>query len=694
MSDDSKIRAGMDVVNLASVPVDTCSEDPTTVAIPEGQDPQQIIDSIYRDHYEHPGLPVTKAQVNDQTGEIILIRELPDRLEYANEDVFILRGNDSRRYLEMDGAWFPTLTKNEVVALRREQLAKLLQREVARYSTSNIAWSRLTFCEEGMSHEACWEMAGNKPWADDFNEDDLPRWAQVFYKIGGAPISIIGCNSTVQLPDWYLYPDAQDGSGGEAGMDASSQPNTDITDTLPTNVGQDTNFTPDLGLIADVSQGEVTDDGLPVDSVASFDVPPDEGQDTNITPDSLVDVLQPTVGCADSMYQSIQQAINASKNGDVIEICDGTYKENLDLMGKSLTLKSQSGDAKTTIIQGDPANPVIYEIYSGTVDSAITLSLSGLTISKGAYGVFIDAGKTTSNINVKVDHCEVLENQHIGIWIIFGSGKGEVDIQNTSVAMSEKGVSVQSYDSTTSNGKYLSIENAIVENISNGVAGGGLWVFGLEKVTLDQLAVTNTTGTGIRVSGEVVEMKNVTVSESEFYGVQIGDNADQVKQATLQNIKITNCKGAGLITYSPEVTISDSEISNNQGPTSGGIAACGAGYTAFGTALDAGKNKVLITNTVIANNTNLSKSSVGGLCLQGLAGGEGTLVDSTIIGNQGEYAGGVFITTEQFHSANSNWGVGANSNLPHDVLFSGFPNVYDFGDNAIFDCDGNTGICK
>ena len=136
MSDEFKTRAGIDVVNLASVPVDTCSEDPTAVAIPAGQDSQQIIDSIYRDHYKHPNAPVIKAQVNDQTGEIILIRELPDRPEYANEDVFILRGNDSRRYLEMDGAWFPTLTKNEVVALRREQLAKLLQREVARYSTS------------------------------------------------------------------------------------------------------------------------------------------------------------------------------------------------------------------------------------------------------------------------------------------------------------------------------------------------------------------------------------------------------------------------------------------------------------------------------------------------------------------------------------------------------------------------------
>jgi hypothetical protein len=53
-----------------------------------------------------------------------------------------------------------------------------------------------------------------------------------------------------------------------------------------------------------------------------------------------------------TLYASIQAAINDAVNGDVIEVPPGTYHENIDLLGKEITLRSQSPDPNDTILTG------------------------------------------------------------------------------------------------------------------------------------------------------------------------------------------------------------------------------------------------------------------------------------------------------------------------------------------------------
>ena len=48
-------------------------------------------------------------------------------------------------------------------------------------------------------------------------------------------------------------------------------------------------------------------------------------------------------------FGTIQGAIDAAVDGDSIEVQPGTYTENLDLMGKQITLYSVEGPAVTTI---------------------------------------------------------------------------------------------------------------------------------------------------------------------------------------------------------------------------------------------------------------------------------------------------------------------------------------------------------
>ena|SRR5882762_8467466 len=53
---------------------------------------------------------------------------------------------------------------------------------------------------------------------------------------------------------------------------------------------------------------------------------------------------------------TIQAAISAAQNGDTILVSPGTYAENIDFIGKAITVKSTNG-AKVTIIDAHQVGP-------------------------------------------------------------------------------------------------------------------------------------------------------------------------------------------------------------------------------------------------------------------------------------------------------------------------------------------------
>ena len=59
-------------------------------------------------------------------------------------------------------------------------------------------------------------------------------------------------------------------------------------------------------------------------------------------------------------YQTIQQAINAAANGDVVLVAPGEYliARPLDYKGKAITIESVSGPEETKILMSEnPDNP-------------------------------------------------------------------------------------------------------------------------------------------------------------------------------------------------------------------------------------------------------------------------------------------------------------------------------------------------
>ncbi|MCH9021548.1 MAG: right-handed parallel beta-helix repeat-containing protein, partial [Planctomycetes bacterium] len=77
---------------------------------------------------------------------------------------------------------------------------------------------------------------------------------------------------------------------------------------------------------------------------------------------------------------TLQLAIDAAINGDVIEAGPGTYFEAINFLGKAITVRSASGDPNDTIIDGGAAGSVV---NCSNGETATTV-LDGFTITNGS----------------------------------------------------------------------------------------------------------------------------------------------------------------------------------------------------------------------------------------------------------------------------------------------------------------------
>ena len=122
-------------------------------------------------------------------------------------------------------------------------------------------------------------------------------------------------------------------------------------------------------------------------------------------------------------YSTIQDAINAAENGDILIISEGTYNETVDLLDKDLHIQGTDPDDPVTV-----ANTVIDAQEQGTntvtIDGNQTANtiIEGLTITGGAIDPDISSQRisiqTISGIYIKESDPVIRKN------IIAGNGSG------------------------------------------------------------------------------------------------------------------------------------------------------------------------------------------------------------------------------------------------------------------------------
>ncbi|MHC4759646.1 MAG: LamG domain-containing protein, partial [Planctomycetota bacterium] len=157
----------------------------------------------------------------------------------------------------------------------------------------------------------------------------------------------------------------------------------------------------------------------------------------NTEPDDLnsVPTTNVTIDVPDDAG-SIQSAIDASIDGDVIEVQEGTYYETIDVGGKIITLQGTDpndwDNVAATIIDANDMGTAV--TFAGTEDP--NCLLKGFTITGGNYGSAIDSGlvgywKLDSDPNDSTDNSRDGTINGNPVWDPNGYIDGALDFDGT-----------------------------------------------------------------------------------------------------------------------------------------------------------------------------------------------------------------------------------------------------------------------
>jgi len=191
-------------------------------------------------------------------------------------------------------------------------------------------------------------------------------------------------------------------------------------------------------------------------------------------------------------YHTIQTAVAAASNGDIIKVAKGTYSESVQISQKKMQLlggfagsgdfNSANPETNETIIKGTNVSPSI-SVYMDAVISG-SLIISGFTISNGQRGIELSGGWSGFLDNIVIEN-NIIENNGTqdterggGIGL---EGKN-VTIQNNIIRNNKagRGAAIGVTDNLTN---FLIAENRIENNTGYADHAGGVSICGTGTFT-------------------------------------------------------------------------------------------------------------------------------------------------------------------------------------------------------------------
>jgi hypothetical protein len=348
------------------------------------------------------------------------------------------------------------------------------------------------------------------------------------------------------------------------------------------------------------------------------------------------------VGTSGYPYTSIQAAINDAVSGvDEVLVHDGTYVENINFLGKSITVRSENGATATTI-DGNQSGSVV-TFNSGEGSGSV---LDGFTITNGngtfneQYSSFRGGGIYCNNSSPKIINCTISNNSATGT---NGAGGGiycvaaspEIMYCNINDNLAENGGGIYCGWSQ-SPGAPIVINCAI--NGNTGVSGGGFYC-GSSSISIINSTINGNTA---RIGGGILSWSPVTLIDN----CTISYNTSEVH-------------GGGIECRDNPATITNCTITGNTAGWTGGGIYC-SNYSAAS-----------ITNCIISGN--IASRGGGVYCFYYASP---TITNCTISGNKTSQAGGgIFCEASTLSIVNSIlWGNIANQ-LAYEVQVDGNSSV-------------------
>lgn len=279
----------------------------------------------------------------------------------------------------------------------------------------------------------------------------------------------------------------------------------------------------------------------------------------SISSSSIIDIDPEGIIRVPLHYPTIQEAIDASINGDIVLVADGIYKgegnKNINFNGKKITVQSESGPEKTIIdCEGDGRG---FDFHSGEDNNSI---LSGLSIINGSvnsskYG-FQGGGIIIRDSSPIIVNCIIMNNGGAA----YGGGI---------------------FCGVNCNAKIIDCIISGNIGVINGDGGGIAFVADsmyVEKPYMENCIISGNhalnNGGGIYIQDSNPSIKNCTISGNETIdwdggGIYVRDSSASITQCVInQNF---GRYGGGIFIDGGEPLISDSIISSNVALSGGGI---------------------------------------------------------------------------------------------------------------------------
>ncbi|MCL2512077.1 MAG: T9SS type A sorting domain-containing protein [Bacteroidales bacterium] len=199
-------------------------------------------------------------------------------------------------------------------------------------------------------------------------------------------------------------------------------------------------------------------------------------------------------GTPSNPYRTIQAAVNAASNGDIIKVAKGTYSEAVQISQKKVQLlggfagggdfNSANPQANPTIIAGTSAAPCIWIDIDMMISGSLTIN--GFTIRNGQRGIELSGGWSDFLDNITIEN-NIIENNGETGTSQRGGGIGlegkNVTIKNNIIRnnKSDRGAAIGG--TSTSLVDFLIADNRIENNTGYGDHAGGVIINGTGTIT-------------------------------------------------------------------------------------------------------------------------------------------------------------------------------------------------------------------
>lgn len=303
-------------------------------------------------------------------------------------------------------------------------------------------------------------------------------------------------------------------------------------------------------------------------------------------------------------YDTIQEALNSSSNGDTIFVADGIYRENI-IWPEARGLKLLGSGKETCIIDGDSLDCVLSFGYGYECEVDSNTVVDGFTIqngyaSRGGGIRIINSGPVLSNLCITNNTSSVDYNAGGGGMYIRDSSPQIINciIENNFAHSAGGGMAlhlsnIRIIDSIIQNNTSISggggiyspycdlllLRTDVINNESLTHWGGAIYTQDQTELTLIDLIISSNaaeSGGGIACMNSIMNLDNVNISDNsatEDGGGIFIYSTNSVNISAINSIVDNNSSnlGGGICCNGDSIIIENIEISNHSAHIGGGI---------------------------------------------------------------------------------------------------------------------------